>query len=428
MERGTGNKRVGRQRKVFDRLSKTLTGIVAVGLFALTLMEGAALAQAPAAKAPAVKDQGEYDLTQAITKEKDPVKQMELLRQWEQKYPDSDFKGMRSVQMAQSDSQIEAKSQQPGATPADMDAAQKAAQDLLENLDKYLATENKPATATDDQWKQARQTLELQAHTVLATIAMAKKTPEADATAEKEYKKVLELSPGYASIAYTLGTLILRERKVERIPEALFYIARSVEITGPQALAAQGKTAAETYLKKAYAGYHGDEGGLDDLKKLAMTATMMPADFKSVTDIAKKQEGDAAAFAAANPDIAFWRTIRTALTAADGDTYFGQIKGSAIPPEGQPFMMFRAKVISQPSPKELLVNVDNVAGDATLKFENPLKGTIDPGTAFKFKGVIDSYVKEPYTLTFTAEKEDVDGLPASAFAAAPPPRRRPTKK
>lgn len=414
-----------------DRLSKTLAELVAVSLLALSLTGVVALAQAPARKAPAVKDQGEYDLTQAIQKEKDPQKQLDLLRQWEQKYPDSDFKGQRSVTMAQVDSQIAAKGQQAGASPADMDAAQKAAQDLVDNLNKYLAPENKPATATDDVWKQARQTLELQGHTVLGTIAMTKKTPDGDATAEKEFRKVLELSPGYASIAYTLGTLILRERKVERIPEALFYIARSIEITGPQALTPQGKTAAETYLKKAYAGYHGDEGGLDDVKKAAMTATFMPPDFKieSVTDIAKKQEGDAAAFAAANPDIALWRQIRMALTAADGDTYFGQIKDAAVPPEGGAFTMFRAKVVSQPSPKELLVNVDNLAGDATLKFETPLKGTVDPGTAFKFKGVVDSYQKDPYTLTFTADKDDVDGLPASLFAAAPPKRpRAPVKK
>jgi hypothetical protein len=314
---------------VFDRLSRTLAGFAVVGLLA-----AGALAQAPAPKAPAVKDQGEYDLTQAITKEKDPQKQMELLKQWEQKYPDSDFKGQRSVTMAQADSQMAAKSQQTGATPADMDTAQKAAQDLVDNLDKYLAAENKPAAATDDQWKQARQTLEQQAHTVLGTVGMAKKTPDGDATAEKEFKKVLELSPGSASIAYTLGTLILRERKVERIPEALFYIARSVEITGPQALTAQGKQQADTFLKKAYDGYHGDDNGLDDVKKLATTATVMPADFKieSVTDIAKKQEGDAAAFAAANPDIALWRQIRMALTAADGSTYFAQIKDAAVPP------------------------------------------------------------------------------------------------
>ncbi len=409
---------------MFDRLSKTLAGIVAVSLLA-----AGAFAQAPAPKAPAVKDQGEYDLTQAIQKEKDPQKQLELLRQWEQKYPDSDFKGQRSVTMASVDSQIEAKGQQAGASPADLDAAQKAAQDLVENLDKYLAPGNKPAAATDDVWKQAHQTLELQAHTVLGTVGMAKKTPDGDATAEKEFRKVLELSPGYASIAYTLGTLILRERKVERIPEALFYIARAVEISGPQALTADGKKAAETYLKKAYAGYHGDENGLEDVKKVALTATFMPPDFKieSVTDIAKKQEGDAAAFAAANPDIALWRQIRTALTAADGDTYFGMIKDSAVPPEE--IKMFRAKVISQPSPNQILANVDNLAGDAILKFETPLKGTIDPGTAFKFKGVVDSYQKDPYTLTFTAEKDDVDGLPASLFATAPPKRpRTPVKK
>jgi hypothetical protein len=412
---------------VFDRLSKTLAGIATLSLLALS-MGGAALAQAP--KAPAVKDQGEYDLTQAVTKEKDPVKQLELLRQWEQKYPDSDFKGQRSLTMAQVDSQIAAKGLQPGSTPADTDAAQKAAQDLADNLDKYLAPENKPAAATDDQWKQARQQLEQQSHTVLGMIAMAKKTPDGDATGEKEFRKLMEFSPGDASATYNLGSLILRERKVDRIPEGLFYIAKAIQITGPMALAAPTKTAAETYLKKAYAGYHGDENGLEEVKKVALSASFMPPDFKieSVTDIAKKQEGDAAAFAAANPDIALWRQIRGALTAADGATYFGQVKESLVPPPNGAFPMFRAKVISQPSPKELLVNVDNLAGDATLKFETALKGTIEAGTAFKFKGVVDSYNKDPYTLVFTADKEDVDGLPASAFAAAPPPRRRPAPK
>jgi tetratricopeptide (TPR) repeat protein len=411
---------------VFDCFSKKLASLVTVSL----LVAGGAFAQAPAAaKAPAVKDQGEYDLTQALTKEKDPQKQMDILKQWEQKYPDSDFKGPRSVQMAQADSQMANKGVQPGATPADVDTATKAAQDLADNLDKYLSAENKPAGATDDQWKAAHQQLEQQAHTVIAMLSMGKKTPDADAAAEKEFKRELALFPGDASAAYTLGTLIIRERKVERIPEALFYLAKAIQITGPQALTPQGKTAAETYFKKSYIGYHGDDSGIDDLKKAAASAPTMPPDFKleSVTDIAKKQEGDAAAFAAANPDKALWRQIRGALTAADGDMYFTQIKDAAVPPAGQAgFTMFRAKVVSQPSPKELLVNVDSLAGDATLKFENPLKGTIDPGSDIKFKGVVDSFVKDPYMLTFTADKEDVDGIPAAAFAGAPPPVRKRT--
>ena len=416
---------------MFDCLLKKSAGIVVVSLFALGLTGGltekSAFAQAPAAaKAPAVKDQGEYDLIQSVQKEKDPQKQLDLLKQWEQKYPDSDFKGMRSITMAQTEGQIALKGLQTGAAPADADAAQKAAQDLVDNLDKYLASENKPANATDDQWKQAHQALEQQAHTVLGMIAMAKKTPDGDATAEKEFRKLMTISPGDASATYNLGSLILRERKVDRIPEGLFYIAKAIQISGPQALPAQTKPAAETYLKKAYAGYHGDETGLDDVKKAALSAAFMPPDFKieSITDIQKKQEGDAEAFKRDHPDIALFRQIRDALKAPDGDTYFAMIKDSAVPPEGGAFTMFNAKVISQPSPNEILANVDNLAGDATLKFEAPLKGTIDPGTAFKFKGVIDSYQKDPYTLTFKAEKEDVEGLPASLFAAAPPRKPR----
>jgi len=408
---------------------KTFAGIAAVALLA-----AGTLAHAQQ-KAPAVKDQGEYDLTQAVTKEKDPVKQLDLLHQWEQKYPDSDFKGMRSIQIAQTESQIAVKGVSPGASPADVDAASKAATDLADNLNKYLSTENKPANVTDDQWKGAQQQIAMQAHTVLATLAMNKKTPEGDAAAEKEYKALMAMNPNDGNATYNLGSLVLRERNVARMPEGLYYIARAVQLTGPQALPAANKTAAEAYLKRAYSGYHGDDGGLDDVKKAALASPTMPPDFKieSVTDIQKKQEGDVAAFNAAHPDIAFWRNVRTALTAADGQTYFDMIKGSQVPPDGQGFMMFNAKVISQPSPKEILVNIDNLAGDATLKFEEPLKGMVDPGTAFKFRGVIDSFVKDPFMLTFTIDepKTDLDGLPATLFAPAaakPRPGRGATKK
>jgi hypothetical protein len=407
---------------VFDRLSK----LIFIGLLAVSVFPTGARAQAPAAKAPAVKDQGEYDIAQAAGKETDPQKKLDLLRQWEQKYPDSDFKGTRSVQIAQAESQIAGKAQQPGATPADLDAAQKAAQDLVDNLDKYLSPENKPAGATDAQWSQAKQQITLQAHSVLAAVAVAKKD---DAKAEAEYRKLLALDPNSASTAYSLGTLIYRQKKLERIPEALFWIARSVEMTGPEALTAQGKAAADKFLKQAYAGYHGDESGLDDVKKVALSATAMPADFKieSQLDIQKKQEGDAAAFATAHPDLALWRTIRDALTADGGDAYFGQVKDSQIPPQDGAFKMFPAKVVSQ-SGKELVVSVDNAAGDATLRFENPLKGTVDPGTAFMFKGVVDSFTKVPYMLTLTADKDDIEGLPATLFAGAPPARKRAPKK
>jgi hypothetical protein len=408
---------------VFDRLSKKLAGLVLAGI-----VVAGAWAQAP--KAPAVKDQGEYDLTQAIQKENDPQKKLDLLNQWEQKYPESDFKTTRTLYMMQAEGAIAGKGAQPNASAADLDAGQKASQNLIDNLDKYFADENKPAAATADQWKQAKDQTIVQAHTFLATIDMARKSPQGDAGAETEFKKVLELSPNNASISYTLGTLILRLKKVERYPEALYLFARAIDDAGPLALNPAGKKAAQDYLEKAYDGFHGSKQGLDDVMKAAMASPLPPPGFtiESVTDIQKKQEGDEAAFAAAHPDIAFWRTVKAALAAADGATYFDQIKGSEIPPQTDDakFKTFTAKVVMQNSPKELLVNVDNAFGDATLQFEAPLKGTIDVGTEVHFKGVLDSFAKEPYMLTFTGlAKEDITGLPDSAFAAAPPKAKRP---
>ena len=372
---------------MFNRVLKNLLGFAAIAAFATSIWAQAPAA-AGAAKAPAWKDQGEYDIAQSVGKETDPQKKLDLIKQWDQKYPESDFKANRVFYKIQAEGAVAVKALQPNASPADLEAGQKAAQDLIDNLDTYFSADNKPAPATAEQWAQAKSQTEVQAHFVLATVAMSKKTPEGDGIAEIQFKKVLGAQPNMASASYQLGVVILHERKIDRIPEALYDIAHAISVTGPMALGAQGKTAAETYLKKAYEGYHGDATGLDDLLKAAAASPTPPAGFtiKSVTDIQKEKEGDEAAFAAANPDIAQWRTIRAALTADGGAAYFDQLKGAQIPPDDATYKMFRAKVISQPSPKELLVNVDSPVGDATLQFETPLKGTIDARNRNKVQG------------------------------------------
>ncbi len=387
-----------------------------------------AWAQAPAAKESATDQQAEYNLSQQIQKATEPQKKLDLLHEWEQKYPNSPYKGTRDIQIAQVESMIAAKAMQPNPSPADLAAAQKAAQDLAENVDTYLAPANKPAAATDAQWTQAKSQIQLQAHSALAAVYVAEKN---DAGAESEYKKILAADPNSASTAYALGIMIYRTKNVQRFPEAFFWIARAIGITGPEALKASDKQAASDYLQKAYSGYHGDTTGLSDLEKLASTATAPPAGFsiKSVQEVQQEQASDAAAFATAHPDLALWRQIRDALKADGGDAYFASIKGSEIPPQTDDakFKMFTGKVVSQPSPKEILLAVDNPMGDVTLQFEGPLKGTADPGTPVMFKGVIDAFTKDPYNLTLTVDKDDVEGLPASMFATAGT-RKRATKK
>lgn len=104
--------------------------------------------------------------------------------------------------------------------------------------------------------------------------------------------------------------------------------------------------------------------------------------------------------------IDLWRKVRSALTAEDGWRYFEQIEGARFPEEG----MFDGAAVSQLSQTKLVVNVDNAAGDATLVFEQPLKGIVPSGTPVRFRGVISSYAKEPYMLELEVDGGDVYGL------------------
>lgn len=111
---------------------------------------------------------------------------------------------------------------------------------------------------------------------------------------------------------------------------------------------------------------------------------------------------------AERPLIDLWRIIRTALTGDAGDKYFKQIKDAETPPGKQ---MFAGKVVSQPSPTTLVVNVDDPAGDATLNFANALRG-IESGTRVSFNGTVESFVREPYKLILRADDFTMAGDPS----------------
>jgi hypothetical protein len=387
----------------------------------------AAAGQAAAGGQPQWKDQGEYEVATAAQKATDPQKKIDTLKQWEQKYPDSAYKNQRLLMQAQAYDQL-ALAAYGKTDPAVLDSGQQAAQTLMDNLDNYFAAGVKPANVSDQQWESAKKTMQIQALSVLGYVAMMKKD---DPTAEKNFKALLQIDPNNAQAAYWLGSVIMRQRKVERYPEGLYEIAHAISITGPTALNAQAKAAAQDYLKKAYTGYHGDATGLDQLMQQASASALPPDGFHidSVTDVQNKQFANAAEFKKAHPDVALWREIRDALKADNGDTYFQQVKGSEIPPEkdndGNPIGMFNAKVVSV-NGKELVANIDNAGGDATLKFEHPLNAKVlQTGAAFKFKGVVESFVKDPYMLTLTIDdpKTEIEGLPPGSFSALPSTRR-----
>jgi hypothetical protein len=398
---------------VLNSLTKLVAGIVIAG--SLT-----ALVWAQAA--PQWKDQGESDIGLAAGNEKDPAKQLELLKKWEQQYPESALAGQRTLMVATALFNI-VQATFSKTDAASLDTGAKAAQQILSNLGQYFAPANKPAAATDAQWADAKTSYELNAHLLLAQIATVKKD---DAGAESEYKKILAINPQMATTSYQLGGVIIHEMAVTkqvdpaRYSEALYDLARSISVTGPTALPPAGKTAAQNFLTKSYGNYHGSADGLDDLIKSTSASALPPAGFHipSIVDIEAAKEKDHAAWAAAHPDLDFWENIKTALT-TQGDAYFANLKDVAFPPatNGTTALppMFKGTVVSMPNSKQLLVSVDNVpTGDAILKFEDNIKGDIPAGTTLEFKGVVDSFTKDPaYVLTLNIQepKTDIVGLP-----------------
>jgi tetratricopeptide (TPR) repeat protein len=395
-------------------------------------------AAAVAQQQPNWKNQGEYDLYTSISQaQNDPSKQLQLLNTWKEKYPDSEFKVVRAdlfakdyLALNQPAQAITAAQEALSVNPKDVTAlvdilrAAPYVQPVTADLEK--AGENaagmvindwsscKPATVSDADWTKAKGEVEPLAQ---YTLAWSKVMQKDYAASEKPLRALLATSGNalvsYGLATYWLGTALYMQHKV---PDGLYEIARSVSYAGPGALdeATRGKAAA--FLANAYEGYHGDQSGLPELKQLAVKTPFPPDGFsiKSVKDVEDEKQAASAGFAAQHPDIALWRLIRTTLQGDGGPGYFDQnMKAAQLPPPTGDFKQFKAKVVSMPNPKEILVSVDDPAGDATLAFSAPLRGKIEPGLELQFTGVVESYSKEPFNVRFTVERKDVNGLPAA---------------
>ena len=101
-----------------------------------------------------------------------------------------------------------------------------------------------------------------------------------------------------------------------------------------------------------------------------------------------------------------WRKIRTSLNSGHG--YFSMIEDSQIPPSHG---RFHGWVVSQPSKTELIVNVDDPAGDADLRLKEGTSAPAAIGTPVYFEGVVKSYTTNPYRLTLEVLPSEIEGLP-----------------
>jgi serine/threonine-protein kinase len=251
-----------------------------------------------------VKDQQEYDLYSAVTKETDNNKKLQLLNAWLERYPDSDFRQDRLVyflntyqQLGQAAKMIDTAKEILAIDPKDITAlywitflspsignnspdalaaATKAANGLL--------AAEEPATIKDADWKAAETNFEAIAYKTLGWVAMVQKD---NADAEKNFKQSLSINPNASEVSYWLGQVVLARSIAENRPElqseALYNFARAAAYDGTGALNPAGRKVVDEYLTRAYATLHGGTSGLAELKAQAKANSQPPADFKIKT-------------------------------------------------------------------------------------------------------------------------------------------------
>lgn len=435
-----------------------------------------AQAAAPAPNAPAqkaVKDQGEFDIYNEVTKDmlaKNFAKAVTDLDTWKQKYPASDFKDDRSVFYIQAyaGSKQPAKAldeagllmakdlksvlndpkngpsqqltvlftattailQVPNPTADELATATKAAQQLMD----YNA---KPEGASDADWATARAQLQSAAKGALLFIAMK---PGMDAmqkkdwaTAEAAFQAALKQYPDSSQVAYQIGASELAQQASNpaKISQALYEIARSVSIDPAKSDFADPSARAqvETYLKKVYVQYHGGEEGLDQLKQQALASPTPPPDFHilSATEIMRKQQEE---FAHKYPELALWMSIKAQLADTNGQQYFdSQLKDTQVPTlkgtlvEAKPACRSKELLVAVPLPDAK----PPFKAEIALKLDAPLTGKPDENLELVWTdGVPSAFTKDPFLLTVDVEKAKIVGLKTTP--CTPPAVHHPVPK
>lgn len=404
--------------------------------------QGQETAAQPAAGQPAGQpqwtDRAEYELAvEQISKEPDATKKVQLLDQWTQKYPNSPFKQARNEAylMAYRDLKnypkvVEYGREMVKADPKNLTAlywltaippslpdtsetalaeGEKSANDLLAALGSAPNVTPEQKTAT-----------EAVARKTLLWSALGRKEPK---QIEQRYKELLQATPNDANVAYALAGHVMAQKTIERYPEAMFYIARAVNVTGPGELAGNVKPQAQAYLEKVYTNYHGSKEGIEQVYAAAKASPTMPPDFKIVSkvDIINQKNQENERIAKENPALVIFMNMKEGLS-QQGDAYFADMKGKEI-------AGMRGRLVSatpEARPTTLVIGVtDPNASEVTLKMASPLPGSAPLGTELTFAGVAQSYTKEPFMLTMEAEPSNIQGWPRSAAA---PKRTAPAKR
>lgn len=377
---------------------------------------------------PQFQNEAEYNLYTAITQDTNPQTRLEKLQQWEKQFPNTAWiKARRTLYLTTNVALNKPKEAVEAAktilandpkdfsalyyvmfytqalygavqSPETLDQGEKAASFLLANIG------TPPPNVKDEDWAKLRPAVELMAHVNLGFIAMQRKNW---AGAETELVKSLQMKPDNGLADFWLGYAMGYQKK---LPASIFYFARTGTYEGEGAADPAVRKQALELAGKQYKSYHGSNEGFDEIVVAQAKANaMMPPDFKIKTakEIQDEKDKAQAAKDARNPELALWKQLKGTLTTAEGAGYFSEKMKDALVPT------LKGKVVSlQPAlkPKTIVLALeDGTTADATLKFDTPLPGKVEPGTELSFEGVPQSYTAAPFMVVFSVDKDKLHG-------------------
>jgi len=401
------------------------------------------------------KDDAEFQLYDSILKDTNPKSKLQKLQDWEKKYPSTEFgKERKQLFLAtylaanMPKEAIEAAQQvladdpkdfnalyytmflvrlvYQGNQPALLDQGEKASNALLASLD------TPPPGVDADKWAKLRPDIERLSHVTLGFIGVQRKNYD---SAEGELRKALQMDPNSGDVDWLMYFTLANKKNYS---PAFFYYARAAGYDGTGALPATQRQGYLSDVQKLYTTYHGSADGFTDLLAMAKTTPNPPDGFhiKSKGEIAKekyeKESANEAQFAKDHPDWALWKSIKETLTGAGGADYFNaSMKDAKV-------LTLKGRVVKlEPAvkPKTILLSMEDgttteaTTADATLKFEAPLPGKVEPGTELSFEGVGESYTASPLMVVFNiVDKGDLHGWTGKNAPAAPVHHKPAAKK
>ncbi len=285
--------------------------------------------------------------------------------------------------------------------PADLvGKVETAAHGVITGAPEAFDPAKKPASVSEADFQKVRGQAEGLAHNALAWAAVSKKD---NATTESEYKASLQANPEQGNVSAQYGKMLIGEKKY---PEGLFEYARAAQYEGPGALPPATRQQLMDYFNKAYKDFHGSDEGKDQMLAQAKTQPLPPEGLQitSAADLANKQADVLNARINSDPGFKIWYAVKQNLQ-DKGDAFFNdQVKEFELPGDTTPNKAFTGTVVSV-DPSKVTVGVeDPTKPDATLEFSQPLPAAamdkIKVGEKLDFSGIADSYVKDPYMLTF----------------------------